>query len=60
MKAKTAKSRTAAARGKCAVLVEMTTEQKEELQKAADTVGIKPAQFLRTYGLKEAKKINSK
>ncbi len=60
MKAKQAKSRTASARGKCAVLVEMTTEQKSELRQAADSSGLKPAQFMRNHALAAAKKINGK
>ncbi len=60
MKTKQPKSRTAAARGKAAILVEMTLKEKENIQAAAKTTGIKPAQFLRSHGLTAAKKINSK
>lgn len=60
MKTKQKKSRTAAARGKAAILVEVTLEEKENIQKAAESTGLKPAQFLRNHGLTAAKKINGK
>lgn len=49
-------SRTALARGRRAIVVEFTPEQKEQIEDFSDDDGMKPAQFIRHITLTEIKK----
>ncbi len=60
MATKKRESRTALARGKRAMLVEFTVEQKEKIQEAAEAKGIKPSQFVRLYAVDAAEKYFAK